>query len=139
MGIGLGLVMQILILIVQNTFPAAEVGTATASNNFFRQIGASLGSAIVGSLFASRLTNLLSERLPANGGAAGGDENSLTPGILWKLPSQVREIIVGAYNDALAPIFLYLVPLVIAAVVLLLFVKEKPLATTIDRSAPPLE
>ncbi|ANQ73727.1 MDR family MFS transporter [Rhodococcus qingshengii] len=139
MGIGLGLVMQILILIVQNTFPAAEVGTATASNNFFRQIGASLGSAIVGSLFASRLTNLLAERLPANGGAVGGDENSLTPGILWKLPSQVREIIVGAYNDALAPIFLYLVPLVIAAVVLLLFVKEKPLATTIDRSAPPLE
>lgn len=138
MGVGLGLVMQILILIVQNTFPAAEVGTATASNNFFRQIGASLGSAIVGSLFASRLSNLLAERLPAGGGV-GGEENSLTPGILWKLPDQIREIIVGAYNDALAPIFMYLVPLVVAAVILLLFVKEKPLATTIDRSAAPIE
>ncbi|MGC0363956.1 EmrB/QacA subfamily drug resistance transporter [Rhodococcus sp. 27YEA15] len=138
MGVGLGLVMQILILIVQNTFPAGEVGTATASNNFFRQIGASLGSAVVGSLFASRLTNLLSERLPA-GASAGGDANSLTPEVLWKLPARVREIIVGSYNDALAPIFMYLVPLVIAAVILLLFVTEKPLATTIDRSAAPLD
>ncbi|MDI9915821.1 MDR family MFS transporter [Rhodococcus sp. IEGM 1379] len=139
LGVGIGLVMQILILIVQNTFPAAEVGTATASNNFFRQIGASLGSALVGSLFASRLTNILTERLPAAGGAVGNDENSLTPAILWKLPAPIRETIVGAYNDALAPIFMYIVPLVIVAVILLTFIKEKPLATTIDRSAPPLE
>ena len=48
--------MQILILVVQNSFPQAIVGTATSSNNFFRQIGASLGAAIVGSLFVSRLT-----------------------------------------------------------------------------------
>ena len=53
MGLGLGMSMQILILIVQNSFPVPEVGTATASNNYFRQIGASLGSAIVGSLFAA--------------------------------------------------------------------------------------
>ena len=46
--------MQILILIVQNTFPLREVGTATASNNYFRQIGASLGAAVVGSLFVSQ-------------------------------------------------------------------------------------
>ena len=52
MGVGLGLSMQILILIVQNTFPSRQVGTATAANNYFRQIGASLGSAIVGTLFA---------------------------------------------------------------------------------------
>ena len=45
MGLGLGLSMQIMVLIVQNSFPLREVGTATASNNFFRQIGATLGSA----------------------------------------------------------------------------------------------
>ena len=67
MGLGLGMSMQILILIVQNTFPVTEVGTATASNNYFRQIGASLGSAIVGSLFVAKLTQLLGERLPAGG------------------------------------------------------------------------
>ena len=67
MGLGLGMSMQILILIVQNTFPMTEVGTATASNNYFRQIGASLGSAIVGSLFVAKLTQLLGERMPAGG------------------------------------------------------------------------
>ncbi|HEU4807250.1 MAG TPA: MDR family MFS transporter, partial [Homoserinimonas sp.] len=58
MGTGLGTSMQILVLIVQNSFPNSQVGTATASNNYFRQIGASLGSAVVGSLFATRLTDL---------------------------------------------------------------------------------
>ncbi|MFC9834321.1 MDR family MFS transporter [Rhodococcus sp. NPDC127530] len=133
MGVGLGLGMQILILIVQNTFPASEVGTATASNNFFRQIGASLGAAIVGSLFTTRLTNLLAERMPETGTALPRGENSLTPAILKSLPEPVREVIIGAYNDALTPIFLYMVPLVILAVLLLLFVQEKPLATRIDR------
>ncbi|GGG18515.1 MFS transporter [Rhodococcoides trifolii] len=131
MGVGLGMSMQILILIVQNTFSSSEVGTATASNNFFRQIGASLGSAVVGSLFTARLTQLISERLPE--GAAAGGENSLTPSALKGLPTQVRDVIVGSYNDALTPIFLYLVPLVAVAAALLFFVTEKPLATRIER------
>ncbi|SDI83831.1 Major Facilitator Superfamily protein [Arthrobacter subterraneus] len=71
MGLGLGLNMQILVLIVQNSFPLSQVGTATASNNFFRQIGATLGSAVVGSLFASRLRDLLIERLPTSTAGAG--------------------------------------------------------------------
>ncbi|HAM26909.1 MAG TPA: MFS transporter [Microbacteriaceae bacterium] len=132
MGLGLGMSMQILILVVQNSFPVSQVGTATASNNFFRQIGSSLGSAIVGSLFVSRLTELLSANLPAGG---SGGTNSLTPAMVNALPESVRTVIVGAYNEALAPIFLYLVPLVLVAAVLLLFVQEKPLATTIDRAA----
>ena len=133
MGIGLGMSMQILILIVQNAFPVSQVGTATAANNYFRQIGASLGSAIVGSLFASRLTELLTERMPAGGQAAGGGTNSLTPAIVKSLPAPIRDVIVGSYNDALTPVFLYMVPLLLVAVVLLCFVKEKPLATTIER------
>lgn len=136
MGVGLGMSMQILILIVQNSFPIAQVGTATASNNYFRQIGASLGSAIVGSLFVARLTNLLSERFPA-GAAAGGGSNSFTPDVVRGLPEAVRDIIISSYNDALTPVFLYLVPLVIAAALLLCFVEEKPLATTIERDILP--
>ncbi|MDH2416321.1 MFS transporter [Nocardioides sp. CER19] len=134
MGIGLGLAMQILILIVQNTFPAREVGTATASNNYFRQIGASLGSAIVGTIFASRLTDLLSASSGSAGGSGVGDANSLTPEAVHQLPTAVRDVIVNAYSDALTPVFLYLVPLLGIAAVLLAFVTEKPLATTIDDS-----
>jgi MFS family permease len=135
-GIGLGMSMQILILIVQNSFPIREVGTATASNNYFRQIGASIGSAVVGSLFTARLTSLLAERLPAGSGISGGS-NSFTPALVKQLPDAVRNVIVGAYNDALTPVFLYMVPLAIIAAVLLIFVKEKPLATTIERDVLP--
>ncbi|MEU1529897.1 MDR family MFS transporter [Streptomyces fagopyri] len=133
MGIGLGLSMQILILIVQNTFPAREVGTATAANNYFRQIGASLGAAIVGTLFATRLTDLLTGASLGAGGTGGG-ANSLTPDAVHHLPAAVRDVIVNAYSDALTPVFLYLVPLLGIAAVLLAFVTEKPLATTIENT-----
>jgi MFS family permease len=136
MGIGLGLAMQILTLIVQNTFPLREVGTATASNNYFRQIGASLGAAVVGSLFVTHLTNLLSSRLPAGSASATGGNDSLTPALVKSLPTALHDIVIGAYADALTPIFLIMVPLVLLAAVLLLFVKEVPLATTLGRGTP---
>lgn len=137
MGIGLGMSMQILILVVQNSFPISQVGTATASNNYFRQIGASLGSAVVGSLFVARLTGLLADRMPGAGSAAAGSNNSFTPAVVRGLPETVRNVIIGAYSDALTPVFLYMVPLILIAVVLLCFVKEKPLATTIERDIVP--
>ena len=137
MGLGLGMSMQILVLIVQNTFPITEVGTATASNNYFRQIGASLGSAIVGSLFVAKLTQLLTERMPAGAASAGGGENSLTPAVVRDLPPGIKDVIVSSYNDALTPIFLYMVPLVIVGLILLVFVVEKPLATSIERDILP--
>jgi EmrB/QacA subfamily drug resistance transporter len=137
MGLGLGMSMQILILVVQNTFPNREVGTATAANNYFRQIGASLGSAVVGSLFVTRLTHLLGERLPSAAAQSTGGANSFTPEMVRHLPAALRDIIVGSYNDALTPVFLYMVPLMVVAAILLLFVVEKPLATTIEHDTLP--
>ncbi len=133
MGLGLGLCMQIFVLVVQNTFPNSEVGVATSTNNYFRQIGASLGSAVVGSVFTARLIDLLTERMPAGGTGATGSLNSLTPELVKKLPDAVRTIVVGAYNDALTPIFLYILPLVLLGTVLVCFLKEVPLKKTIDR------
>ena len=130
LGAGIGLGMQNLILIVQNSFPNRQVGTATAANNFFREIGASLGGAIVGAGFTGRLTELLSERMPAGGGTL--DTNSFTPAVVNALPGAVKDLIVGAYNDALTPVFLMLVPLVVVGFVALLFVKEIPLRNTLD-------
>ncbi|QAY60155.1 DHA2 family efflux MFS transporter permease subunit [Microbacterium protaetiae] len=133
MGLGLGLCMQIFVLVVQNTFPASEVGVATATNNYFRQIGASLGSAVVGGLFTARLLDLLTDRMPASAGGAVGSTNNLTPEMVKELPDAIRNIIIGAYNDALTPIFLFILPLVLVATVLVCFVKEDPLKKTIDR------
>ena len=142
MGIGLGMSMQILVLVVQNTFPITMVGTATASNNYFRQIGASLGAGVVGSLFTTRLVSLLQERLASvagSGGDVAGGINSLTPDAVRDLPDGIREIVVGAFNDALAPVFLIMLPLAVVAGVLLVFVREDPLKTTIDASETVVE
>lgn len=134
LGLGLGLSMQNLVLIVQNTFPITMVGTATASNNYFRQIGATLGSSLVGSLFATRLANLMAGRLPAEGAGQLGSAESLTPAAVSQLPDPLHEVVVTAYSDALTPIFLWIAPLGVAAAVLLMFVHEKPLSTRIERS-----
>jgi hypothetical protein len=136
MGVGIGMGMQVLLLIVQNSFPGREVGTATAANNYFRQMGAAIGSAIVGSLFTSRLVALLGDRLPAGGGGTG-DTNAFTPALVRDLPAPVRSVIIGSYSDALTPIFLWMVPLVLIGFVVLIFVREKPLATTIERDVLP--
>lgn len=134
-GIGLGTSMQVMTLVVQNSFSHREVGTATAAHNFFRQVGGSLGSAIVGSVFVARLTELLLERLP-EGATNGGGTGSLTPGLVASLPDALRIPIITSYNEALMPIFLGVVPLALVAVVLLAAIVEKPLATTIAHEIP---
>jgi len=135
MGIGLGMTMQNLVLIVQNSFSIREVGTATASNNYFRQIGASIGSAVVGSLFVTNLTKLLGERMPAGPGSGAGDSNGFTPELVRNLPGPVHDIVVGAYNDALTPMFLYMLPLALLGAIILAFIKHKPLATKVEDDA----
>lgn len=135
LGVGLGLSMQILTIIVQNSFPLRIVGTATAATNYFRQVGATLGSAIVGSVFAARLAEELATFMP--GGASGGGTGAFTPAAVTALPEPMRTLVLEAVNTALIPIFLDLVPVVLIAFVALLFVHEKPLSTAVGRDAPP--
>ena len=132
LGAGLGMSIQILILIVQNTFPYSLVGTATAANNYFRQIGASLGAALVGSIFVARLSDLLSGKIPADITGAGDGTKSLTPEVVHGLPAAIQDPIVNAYNEALMPVYLYISPLLVIGAILLCFVVEKPLATTVQ-------
>lgn len=136
LGIGLGMSMQILTLIVQNSFPVSMVGTATAGTNYFRQVGSTLGSAVVGSIFSSRLLAAVQENVAPLVGSSGGsvDANSMTPAGIQALPEPLKDAVVLSYNQALIPIYLWLIPLVLLAVVLLCFVKPKPLATTIEEA-----
>ncbi|MFJ2241232.1 MDR family MFS transporter [Streptomyces sp. NPDC087859] len=128
MGVGIGLMSQTLVLAVQNAFPAADVGTATAANNFFREIGATVGTAAVGAVFTSRLTDQLSTRLSSSGLDTVGDTNSLTPALVHALPTQVRDAVVAAYQNALTPVFGYLVPLFLVGLVLSFALPEKRLS-----------
>jgi EmrB/QacA subfamily drug resistance transporter len=136
LGAGIGCALEILVIIVQNTVPAADVGTATAATSFFREIGVSLGSAVVGTLFTSRLTALLAERLPGEATSAG-EAVSLVPARVQALPEALRAPIVAAYHDALTPVFVTLVPLLLLSVVGLWFIKPVPLATTVPRDESP--
>jgi EmrB/QacA subfamily drug resistance transporter len=135
LGFGIGLVMQILVLVVQNAAPREDLGSATAANNYFRQIGGTVGSGIVGAAFTSRLTSKISHLLPPGSSAHLPNVQALTPKELDALPKAVHSALVTAYAYALPPIFLALVPVLAAAFVLSFFLKEKKLRTTIGPEA----
>ncbi|MET0828210.1 MAG: MDR family MFS transporter [Microbacterium sp.] len=130
-GAGLGLIMQVVVLVVQNAVPASEVGTATSTNNYFREVGAALGTAVFGTIFTTRLTQNLEDVFTSAGASTADAANAtstLDPQTLSQLPADVRDGIVNAYADALAPVFWYLVPFIALAFVLALFLKQIPLS-----------
>ncbi|GAA0960530.1 MDR family MFS transporter [Frigoribacterium faeni] len=126
-GAGLGLIMQVVVLVVQNSVDAANVGTATSTNNYFREVGAALGVAVFGAMFTSRLTENLTTVF-RDAGASAGDAASATatldPATLNQLPEAIRRLVVEAYADSLAPVFLYLVPFIAVALVLAIFLPQ---------------
>ncbi|WP_436318616.1 MFS transporter [Streptomyces nodosus] len=129
LGTGIGLVMPVLVLAVQNSVGPADLGTATSANNYFRQIGGSVGAAVFGTLFASRLSDSLAERLPARAGAGLPDADSITPQLVHALPPALRDAYLAAYADAMPRIFLYLVPVIVLGLLIAFFLKEKPLVS----------
>lgn len=129
LGAGIGLVMPVLVLAVQNSVRPADLGTATSANNYFRQIGGSVGAAVFGTLFAGRLADALRDRLPARAGAALPDAESITPQAVRALPAGLRDAYIQAYADAMPRIFLYLVPVLVLGTVIAFFLKEKPLVS----------
>ncbi|WKE73724.1 MFS transporter [Streptomyces sp. WP-1] len=129
LGAGIGLVMPVLVLAVQNSARPADLGTATSANNYFRQIGGSVGAAVFGTLFANRLARALRRELPPRAGARLPDPESLTPQLVHALPPALRDAYVRAYADAMPRIFLYLVPVLVLGLLIAFFLKEKPLVS----------
>jgi len=132
-GAGLGLIMQVIVMVVQNAVSPDAVGTATSTNNYFREVGAALGVAVFGTIFTSRLSESLSRTFTDFGASpaeAGNSTASLSPQLLSALPAQLKDAIVNAYADSLAPVFWYLIPFLVIAFVLALTLKEIPLSDT---------
>ncbi|MFI7235213.1 MFS transporter [Streptomyces cyaneofuscatus] len=127
LGTGIGMVMSVLVLAVQNSVRPADLGTATSANNYFRQIGGSVGAAIFGTLFAGRLSDSLDLRLPT--GVTLPAPESITPQIVHAMEPALRDAYIQAYVDAMPRIFLYLVPVLVLGLVLAFFLKEKPLVS----------
>lgn len=130
-GAGLGLIMQVVVLVVQNAVPAAEIGTATSTNSYFREVGAALGTAVFGTIFTTRLTENLRDVFTSAGASTSDAANAtstLDPQALNQLPDALRDGVVNAYADALAPVFWYLLPFIGLAFLLSLFLKQIPLS-----------
>jgi EmrB/QacA subfamily drug resistance transporter len=131
LGMGIGLFLQVMVLIVQNTAARQDLGAATSSVNFARQIGSSIGVALIGALFIHRLDGQLAAHLPASGAGhlSAAQVSSITPQGLAQLPAPLRHVIASGFAQALPPIYAYLIPLLAAAFLLALILKEIPLHT----------
>ena len=124
LGSGIGLCMQVLVLVVQNTSSFADLGVATSGVTFFRTIGSSFGAAIFGSLFANFLAGRIGPALAAGGAPPRAAES---PQALHALSPEMAAPIVDAYADSLGTVFLCAVPVAVVGFVVSLFLKETPL------------
>ncbi len=130
LGAGMGMVIQVLVLAVQNEAPAEDLGVATSTVTFFRTVGGSVGVALFGALFSSRLGDLL-------GGAA---PEGLTPETIGQLPEAPRAQMAGAFADSITMVFRYAVPLLLVGFALTWLLKNMPLRATsasAERDATP--
>lgn len=121
LGTGIGLCMQVLVLVVQNTSSFADLGVATSGVTFFRTIGSSFGAAIFGSLFANFLASRIGPALAAGGAPPRAAES---PQALHMLSPEMAAPVIDAYADSLGRVFLCAVPVALIGFVISLFLKE---------------
>lgn len=128
-GFGLGLVMQVLILAVQNAVGYEDLGAATSGVTFFRSIGASFGVSIFGTVFSSRLADNLVSVFAGATLPPGFESARLQsdPRAVATLPPALRAPVLHAYSDAVTNVFLWALPVAVLAFVLAWFLKEQPL------------
>jgi EmrB/QacA subfamily drug resistance transporter len=128
LGVGIGMVMQILVIAVQNEAPVKDLGVATSTVTFFRAVGGSVGVALFGALFSSRLEGLL----------PGGAPSGLTPEAIGQLPASERTAMAGAFAESITMVFSYAVPLLVAGFALTWLLRNTPLrgtSGTVERHA----
>jgi EmrB/QacA subfamily drug resistance transporter len=131
LGLGLGLVMQVLIVAVQNAVDYTELGVATSGATLFRSIGGSIGTALLGAIFASELTSHLTRELPAAAVGTTVASGNVDPSVLSRLPPAIHTAYIQAFTDSLNTVFLVAAAIGALAFVLSLFITELPLRETV--------
>jgi len=111
LGMGIGGVMQVLVLIVQNAVPHSELGVATSGATFFRSIGGSFGTAIFGAIFSNVLVGNLATHLHGAHLPAGFSSADATPALLKHLPAAIHQGFVAGYAESIQTVFLVAVPI----------------------------
>jgi MFS family permease len=131
LGLGLGLVMQVLVLAVQNAVPHSVLGVATSGSTLFRQVGGSIGVALFGTIFANRFHSELVARLPAGAKAP----RVVSPAVIRHLPPRAHSAFADAVSAALHPVFLVAAGVSLVAFVLTWFLRDVPLRSGGEQAA----
>jgi EmrB/QacA subfamily drug resistance transporter len=147
LGAGVGMTMQNLVLIVQNTAKPTEMGVASSGVTFFRSLGGTIGVSVMGAALASSATDLVADRQADIGaaiaglGAKGAEvAQQLQSGAIPQvsaLPESIRIIFEDIYAQAIAHSFLIGVPLAVVSLLAIIFLPNVPLTrmTTSERVA----
>ncbi|MER6105659.1 MFS transporter [Streptomyces sp. NPDC001832] len=137
-GAGLGLVMQVLVLVVQNAVKYEDLGVATSGATFFRSIGASFGVAVFGTIFTNRLTGKLAAALAGRSLPPGISAEGLAadPRAIGRLPPVLRPSVLHAYSTSITDVFMYAAPVVLVAFVFAWFLKEDKLRGSVTAPEP---
>ena len=139
LGLGIGNVMQVLVLAVQNSVNPKDVGVATSGATFFRSIGGTFGTTIFGAVMVNGIDRNLAETLPP-GSTGGIDPAQLTNSMstINSLPTDIRDLVLGAFTNSLSNVFLTAVPILVVAFVLAHFLKDARLRGVGDHEIPTL-
>lgn len=138
-GIGLGMTVQLYTLAVQNAVPQSELGIATASLQFARNLGSTVGTAVLGALMSASMAGSIASHLPDGADAAAADLDAssvLDPSALADLPPAVADAIREGLADAISTVFIAIVPVAALALLLTVFIAERPLRTTLQKREP---
>ncbi|MFF4318630.1 MDR family MFS transporter [Streptomyces sp. NPDC001568] len=142
-GLGLGMMMQNLVLATQNQVAPEDLGAASSVVTFFRSLGGAIGVSALGAVMATRVTHYVQDGLTALGpkAAAMGHGGTGGGGIpdLDKLPAPFRTVIEAAYGHGVGDVFLYAAPFALLSLVLVLFIKEVALKSKPAAHAPAAE
>jgi EmrB/QacA subfamily drug resistance transporter len=131
LGVGVGMLMQNLVLAVQNTLDVREIGSGTSAVAFFRTLGGAIGVSALGAVLSNRVQHLIVSGLAGLGidpSQLGGAGVSGLPD-LATLPAPVRDVVQRAFGDGVAELFLIGTPVALVALLTVFFLKEVPLGT----------
>jgi EmrB/QacA subfamily drug resistance transporter len=131
-GTGLGLSMMTIVTPIQNAVDMRDMGVASSATTFGRSLGGAIGAALFGAIMTSRLAHYLTDDLAgvAGGGTHNGEININDVQAIQALEEPTRTQVLTAYTDSIADIYLYALPMIVVAFVIILFFKEIPLRTS---------
>lgn len=138
MGLGMGALMQNLVLAVQNTVDVRDIGASSAAIAFFRTLGGAIGVTVLGAVLATRVQDDVVTGITALGpeAAAAASRSGSTSSLdLGSMPAPIRAIVRAAYGDATGHIFLIAAVVSVVALAAVLFIKEVPLRTSVSMEA----